>query len=117
MRFLVDAQSPKRFYSWLTVAGHDAIHTLDLPRRNRTTDEEILEFAERQDRVVITKDDDFVRRYILAGRPPKLLLVSTGNISNAALENVSRSNLTLITDAFEAYSYLEIGRDSLVIHE
>jgi predicted nuclease of predicted toxin-antitoxin system len=32
MKFLVDAQLPRRFCGWLTEAGHDALHTLDLPR-------------------------------------------------------------------------------------
>ncbi len=31
MKFLVDAQLPRRFATWLTDAGHDALHTLDLP--------------------------------------------------------------------------------------
>lgn len=36
MKFLVDAQLPKRFAQWLTHHGHDALHTLDLPLGNRT---------------------------------------------------------------------------------
>jgi predicted nuclease of predicted toxin-antitoxin system len=117
MKFLIDAQLPRRFCLWITAAGHEALHTLDLPSRNCTTDNEILDLAEQQDRIVITKDDDFVQSYLLNGRPAKLLLVSTGNISNAALENVIRTNLAMITGAFETHHYLEIGRESLVIHE
>lgn len=117
MKFLIDAQLPRRFCFWLTAAGHDAVHTLDLPRCNRTTDQEITDLAEQQNRIVITKDDDFVQSYLLAGRPPKLLLVATGNISNAALENVIRTNLAMISAAFETHRFLEIGREALVIHE
>lgn len=40
MRFLVDAQLPKRLAIWLAGAGHDAVHTLDLPHTNRTLDDE-----------------------------------------------------------------------------
>lgn len=117
MKFLIDAQLPRRFCIWLTAAGHDAVHTLDLPGRNRTTDKEIADLAEQQNRVVVTKDDDFVQSYLLVGRPAKLLLVSTGNISNAALESVIRTNLAMISEAFETHRFLEIGRESLVIHE
>lgn len=117
MKFVVDAQLPRRFCEWLVAAGHDAVHTLDLPHRNQTTDAEILYLAEQQDRVVITKDDDFVQSYLLSGRPPQLLLVSTGNISNAALEKIIRTNLTMITEAFRTHRFLEIGDESLVIHE
>ncbi len=117
MKFLIDAQLPRRFCSWLAAADHDAAHTLDLPQRNRTTDKEILDLAEQEDRIVVTKDDDFVQSFLLAGRPPKLLLVATGNISNTALENLIRTNLIMITEAFEAHRFIEIGNESLVIHE
>lgn len=117
MKFLIDAQLPRRFCTWLAAAGHDSAHTLDLQQRNRTTDREILDLAEREDRIVVTKDDDFVQSFLLAGRPPKLLFIATGNISNTALENLICANLTLITEAFEAHRFIEIGNESLVIHE
>ena len=49
-------------------AGHDALHTLDLPKRNRTTDAEIHEISAREHRVVITKDADFVNSRSTAKR-------------------------------------------------
>lgn len=38
MNFLLDAQLPRRLVIKLQAAGHDAIHTLDLPSGNRTPD-------------------------------------------------------------------------------
>lgn len=38
MKFLIDAQLPRRMTSWLGGAACDAVHTLDLPDGNRTTD-------------------------------------------------------------------------------
>jgi len=75
MKFLVDAQLLKRFCIWMSAAGHDVLHTLDLPNGNSTPDGEILELAEHDDRIVISKDDDFVQSFLLARRPPKLLLM------------------------------------------
>lgn len=86
MRFLVDAQVPRRMAGWLIAAGCDAVHTLDLPAGNRTTDQQILDLADREQRAVVTKDADCVDSHILQARPGKLLLVSTGNISNRDLE-------------------------------
>ena len=45
MKFLVDAQLPRRFASWLKEAGHDALHTLDLPKKNLTPDNELVAHA------------------------------------------------------------------------
>jgi len=117
MRFLVDAQLPKRFCAWLTEAGHEALHTFELPRGNRTTDTEILNVAEREQRIVVTKDDDFVQSFLIAGRPGRLLLVSTGNIANDRLELIVRGHVLEIAEAFESASFVELGRESLTVHE
>jgi predicted nuclease of predicted toxin-antitoxin system len=60
MNFLVDAQLPYRLALALRRQGHTAVHTLDLPDGNATTDEEINIISEREQRIVITKDADFV---------------------------------------------------------
>src|SRR5437588_317124 len=86
MNFLVDAQLPRRMTAWLTAAGCGAVHTLDLPDANRTTDEQSNDVADRERRVLVTKDADFVDSHVLRGRPAKLLLISTGNTSNRDLE-------------------------------
>jgi predicted nuclease of predicted toxin-antitoxin system len=116
MKFLIDAQLPRRFAGWLTEAGHDALHTLDMPQQNRTPDREIVSRAMQDGRVVVSKDDDFVQTFLLKGEPP-LLLISTGNITNAELEKLLRTNLPAIVAAFTTNRFVEITRDALVIHE
>lgn len=117
MNFIVDAQLPRRFCDWLAVEGHDAKHTLDLPLRNGTPDNDILDLAEKERRIVITKDDDFVQSYLITGRPSKLLFIATGNISNCVLEKLIQAYLKKIEEAFEDHDFIEIGQDVLVIHE
>jgi predicted nuclease of predicted toxin-antitoxin system len=74
MKFLIDAQLPRRLVYRLQEAGHGAIHTLDLPLGNRSSDQIINEISEREQRIVITKDADFVNSFTLYGKPYKLLL-------------------------------------------
>ena len=116
MKFLVDAQLPRRFAQWLNEAGHDALHTLDLTRKNLTTDSELIARAMRDDRIVISKDADFVQSFLINGEPP-LLLISTGNITNVELEKLLRANLGGIEAAFASGRYVEITREALVVHE
>src|SRR5713226_7110917 len=108
MKFLVDAQLPRRLTAWLTAAGCDAIHTLDLPDANRTTDEQLNDIADREQRAVVTKDADFVDSHLLRGRPAKLLLISTGNISNRDLEALVAPLIPDIVREFQAHSFLEL---------
>jgi len=41
MKFIVDAQLPKKLSELLVKKGFDSLHTLDLPNNNATTDNEI----------------------------------------------------------------------------
>lgn len=116
MKFLVDAQIPRRFAGWLNEAGHDALHTLDLPRKNLTTDSEVIARARKDGRVVVSKDADFVQTFLITGEPA-LLLISTGNISNLDLEKLLQANLAGIEAAFATSRFVEITGDVLVIHE
>jgi predicted nuclease of predicted toxin-antitoxin system len=43
VKFLIDAQLPTRLARFLNDAGHDALHTSELPQGNRTTDVQIAE--------------------------------------------------------------------------
>ncbi len=115
MKFLVDAQLPRRTAGCLQIAGHEAIHTLDLPEGNRTTDDQIIDRADREQRVVVTKDADFVNSHLVHGRPTKLLLVSTGNISNRELEALLVPLIPAMARQFQSHAFLELDRGGIVV--
>ena len=116
MKFLVDAQLPRRLALLLIHLGHDAIHTLDLPQKNSTTDEAIIAFAITEERVVVTKDSDFVDSFLVARRPRQLLLISTGNISNAELEALFEMNVDVMVESYLTYSFVELSRTHIIYH-
>lgn len=115
MKFLVDAQLPRRMCSWLADGGHDALHTLDLPAGNRTPDEVLIEQADLDGRVLVTKDDDFVQSRLVRGRPRLLWLIATGNVDNRALEAMVRNPMPQVERAFGSGGFVELGRDRLTI--
>jgi predicted nuclease of predicted toxin-antitoxin system len=115
MKFLLDAQLPRRIGRWFGSAGCDAAHTLDLPDGNRTTDEQIMECADREQRVVVTKDADFVNSHLLYARPAKLLLISTGNISNRELEQLIVPLIPDLIGEFQVHSFVELGRAGIIV--
>ena len=116
MKFLVDAQLPRRLVAQLRQAGHDAIHTLDLPDGNRTTDRIINELSIKEQYIVVTKDSDFVESFLLRREPWKLLLISTGNVSNARLEALFASAIPKVVDGFDTFDFIEMERSSLIFH-
>lgn len=92
------------------------MHTLDLPKANRTTDREINEISIRDSRVVITKDSDFVDSLLLHRQPFKLLLITTGNIRNTALEQLVFENLDSVVNALTTHDYVELSATAVILH-
>jgi predicted nuclease of predicted toxin-antitoxin system len=116
MKFLVDAQLPARLARFLRQAGHDVVHTSDLPDGNRTPDRQIAELADGQSRVVVTKDRDFRDSHLLINSPRRLLVVRTGNITNDALLKLFEAHLDAIVTALGDADFAELGADALVVH-
>lgn len=116
MKFLIDAQLPRRLADWLKLQGHDALHTLDLPRANRSSDIAVIQRAEADQRTVVTKDADFVDSFQLRNEPSSLLLISTGNISNDALVALWEKHLATILQAAESSRFVELTATAVVIH-
>jgi predicted nuclease of predicted toxin-antitoxin system len=115
-KFLIDAQIPKRLKIFFEEFGFDTIHTLDLPEGNRTHDRVLLRICEEENRILISKDNDFVESYLLHGRPEKFLFLSCGNLSNPELEMLFRTNIVRIVREFSLNDFIEINREDLIIH-
>jgi predicted nuclease of predicted toxin-antitoxin system len=116
VKFLVDAQLPLRLARFLSVSGHDVVHSSELPDGNRTSDGVLSRQADADGRVMVTKDRDFEVSHLLHGVPAQLLLITTGNISNNALLDLIRTHLGAIEAAFAESSYIELSSVALVVH-
>ncbi|MBO1064017.1 MULTISPECIES: DUF5615 family PIN-like protein [Nostocales] len=116
MKFLIDAQLPMRIVNLLENLGCDVIHTKNLPLKNATPDSEINKLSILEQRIVITKDKDFLDSFLIKQEPYKLLLITTGNISHKQIEQLFLQNITQIIELFLTYDFLEMTRDSLIIH-
>ncbi|MFM2286438.1 MAG: hypothetical protein RLZZ543_1935 [Bacteroidota bacterium] len=117
MKFIVDAQLPKALSDLLNYRGYDSLHTLDLPDKNSTSDDTIIEVAISQKRVVITKDNDFLESFLLNSKPDKLIVIRTGNIPNSILLKIIDSNLELITKMLVRSNLIEITRTEIAEHD
>ena len=115
MKFLVDAQLPRRLADWLRSQNLDAVHTLDFPKGNNTPDSEVARIADTQCRILITKDIDFVQSFVLKRIPKKLLLLTTGNISNTQLLLVFEKNLHPLVQRLEDANFIELNQNQLII--
>jgi predicted nuclease of predicted toxin-antitoxin system len=117
MKLLVDAQLPMRLVEALRGLGHDVLHTSELPAGNRTTDSEIIRIADSDERIVVTKDSDFLDAHLLSTTPRRLLVVATGNIGNDELIERFEDVVVALGVAFADVSLVQLSRDALVLHD
>ena len=117
MKFLVDANLPFKLALGLKNKGYDTLHTDDLPNKERTNDNEIRSVAIDQDRIVITKDTDFLDSHLIQGIPKKLLLITTGNIVNRDLLSIIDIHLDTVIRLFDVYDFIEINNEEIIGHE
>jgi predicted nuclease of predicted toxin-antitoxin system len=117
MKFLIDAQLPSKLCEILEAIGIDAVHVDSLPKKDETSDKEIIIHADANDLIVISKDSDFYHSHMILGQPKKLLLITTGNIKNRKLFDLIRPNILIITNLFETCNYVEMTNDGIIGHE
>lgn len=115
MKFLLDAQLPKKLSEFLNWKGFDSKHTLDLPQKNRTTDNQINDISLSERRVVISKDLDFIESLLISNKPYKLIYIAVGNISNKELLEIFSKNIEIIISNIDKSRLVELTKTDIVV--
>ena len=106
----VDAQLSPRTARWISEQFPFESKALrDLSLRD-AEDYEIFEAARKSDAVILTKDADFLHLLERYGSPPKVLWLTCGNTSEAALQQLLANHLLAAIGILESgESLVEIG--------
>ncbi|HZL78755.1 MAG TPA: DUF5615 family PIN-like protein [Candidatus Limnocylindrales bacterium] len=84
MTFIVDNQLPQALVRFLVSRGHQAEHVLDLGM-DEAGDQAIWNYAGKNNRVIITKDEDFISLSLQTGAKNQVVWVRLGNCRIPAL--------------------------------
>ncbi len=115
MKFLIDAHLPPTLREVFRAEGHDAIHTLNLPDQNASSDGVLNEISLADSRVVVTKDTDFYYSHLLHGRPWKLVLVRCGNLGVRATCLMFETHLVAIESALLTHTLVELDQQCVSV--
>jgi predicted nuclease of predicted toxin-antitoxin system len=116
MKFICDVHISYKLVRFLTSKGLESYHVNSLEDKWHTKDNEICRFADANDLIVITKDEDFRNSFFLQRTPRKLIRILLGNISNDSLLSLFDKHLPIIQELGENERfYLEMG-DSITIY-
>jgi predicted nuclease of predicted toxin-antitoxin system len=96
MKALLDMPVSASLVDVLQAHGHEGIHAHDMGL-DRASDRELLAFARRDNRIIITADLDFPRILALSSAEgPGLILFRGGNYSDAEMRGLLERVLTEI---------------------
>ena len=101
MRFVVDNQLPPSLSRLLAEAGHDSVHVA-MVNHDTSTDEVLWAWAEREGRIVVSKDEDLFFLANRGGDSGKLLWVRLGNCRREVLHQAFERALPSVIAAFES---------------
>lgn len=100
MKWIVDAQLPPALAGLLVDRNHEASHVAHVGLRD-SSDSEIWDHALRENAIIITKDEDFQNRALVAESAPGILWLRIGNCSRRALLEWFEPLLDDIVERFE----------------
>ena len=115
MKFIIDAHLPKSITAFFS--EHDVIHTSEFEEGNRTKDNRINSLSALEDRILITKDNDFYYSYVAAHKPVKLVLVKFGNMRLKELKVYFERNASTIIKLLEEHSFLVLEKENIRVLE
>jgi predicted nuclease of predicted toxin-antitoxin system len=101
MKLLLDIHFPVRLAAHLRSKGHDVVRADDIGL-GEAEDREIWLLAQSQERIVISKDEDFVFLSMRPGDGGRLLWVRLENCRNAVLIRAIDESHEQILNAFES---------------
>lgn len=99
MKFLCDVHISIRIAKSLEELDFKCEHVNRILEKWNTSDDDIIRYVDRNDLILITKDQDFRNSFLLNSTPRKLIKIDLGNLSN---ENLLKRIFELLPKISEA---------------
>ncbi|MCF8255164.1 MAG: DUF5615 family PIN-like protein [Bacteroidia bacterium] len=117
MRVLCDVHISYKIVRFFNQQNIEAFHVNELPDKWFSKDSFIANHADKNDLVLLSKDEDFKNSHFLQNKPKRLIRITLGNISNEKLIAIFSTNLELIKKSMQSEKcYLEINEQYLELN-
>lgn len=108
--FLVDVNLPKRFSHF---NSDNFVHVADV--NPKMTDDEIWDYAVKNNKVILTKDGDFYDKFISSDSAPKIIQFQLGNTTLKELHEYFNINWDLILTHISDSSFIIAKQDQIIV--
>jgi predicted nuclease of predicted toxin-antitoxin system len=107
-KYLIDANLPYYFALW---NNEGFIHFKDID--DSLSDEQIWDFANQNNLIIISKDADFSLKVLIKGSPPKVIHLKFGNLKMSAFHDVISKNWSEIESRIEDNCLVNVYFDKI----
>ncbi len=107
-KFLVDVNLPYRFSLW---KSDDYVHQIDI--NDEWTDEQIWDYAIKNNLTIITKDSDFSNRIIFHNPPPRVIHIRFGNMKMREFFTTAAAIWKDVLELSETHKLVNVFRDRI----
>ena len=97
MKLLLDENISSKLIKFLARDFPESSH-IDFLKMQGTTDTSIWAYAQTNDYIIVSKDNDFRQRSFLFGAPPKVIWLSVGNGGTQIIKALLLKNVMTIQD-------------------
>jgi len=117
MKILCDVHISMKVAKFLASKGIQTEHVNQILDKWKTKDYKIIQYADKNDFTVLTKDKDFKNNHLLNKSPKKLIKINLGNLSTNQTINIFESILAQLSDLFDnnQFCFIEINSDDFVV--
>jgi predicted nuclease of predicted toxin-antitoxin system len=118
MKLLLDANLSPLIATHLVAAGYESVHVRDA-KIERSPDEEILAFADREGFVIVSQDSDFTNLLFFrnASTPSLILLRDIQEVTARGIADLLIDNLGQIAGVLEDGAVVSVMRDRIRIRQ
>lgn len=106
--FIVDANLPNSISIWSNGRFEHVLNINPL-----WDDEEIWDYAKKNNLIIITKDKDFSVKQILKGSPPKIIHIKFGNLKLAEFIRIINTCRAKVETLLQQHSIINIYKNSI----
>jgi predicted nuclease of predicted toxin-antitoxin system len=108
VRFLIDENLPYYYSLW---NSKEFVHVLDL--ENIKTDNDIWDYAKKNNLIIVTKDSDFSNKILYKSPPPKVIHIRFGNLRIQEFYKVLVKMWTDIDENIKSHKLVNVYKDRI----
>lgn len=116
MIFLCEVHIPYKLVNFLRSKNCSAFHINDIFSDSNISDSVICNYADMNDCIVITKDSDFKKTYLLKRTPKKLIKLNVGKSSTGQIIDLFKNNWNLLEQiSNKSFFYIESDTENFYL--